>query len=173
MMKPLVAAMVLAGWSGMGTNLLWAAESVELSTRVSGVVEKVWVKPGQRVKKGASLLRLDRTVLQAQLAEATAEQARAQADAGEARRERDRAQELFNRTVSSTSEFDAAKLLDARAQATLAVAQARRVIAQKNWQDAELKAPFDGVVSAVPGGLGTVVSADCQPRPLVIFSAQP
>jgi RND family efflux transporter MFP subunit len=172
-MKQRVAVMALVGWIGAGINPLWAAESVELSTRVSGVVEKVWVKPGQHVKKGALLLRLDRTVLQAQLAEATAELARAQADASEARRERDRAQELFNRTVSSTSELDAAKLLDARAQATLGVAQARRVIAQKNSQDAELKAPFDGTVSAVPGGPGTVVSADCQPRPLVIFSAQP
>lgn len=172
-MKQRVAAMVLAGWIGAGINPLWAAESVELSTRVSGVVEKVWVKPGQRVKKGALLLRLDRTILQAQLTEAAAEQARAQADASDARRERDRAQELFNRTVSSTSELDSAKLRDVRAQATLAIAQARRVIAQKNVQDAELKAPFDGVVSAVPGGPGTVVAADCQPRPLVIFSSRP
>ncbi len=172
-MKQRVAAMVLAGWIGASVNPLWAAESVELSTRVSGVVETVWVKPGQQVKKGAPLLRLDRTVLQAQLAEATAEQGRARADANEARRERDRAQELFDRTVSSTSELDAAKLLDARAQATLAVAQARRVIAQKNLQDAELKAPFDGVVSAVPGGPGTVVTADCQPKPLIVFSARP
>jgi len=80
---------------------------------------------------------------------------------------------LFNRTVSSTSELDAAVLLDARAQANLQAARARRVIAQKNLQDAELKAPFDGVVSAVPGAPGTVVTADCQPKPLVIFSAHP
>ena len=172
-MKQRVAVMVLAGWIVAVANPLWAAESVELSTRVSGVVEAVWVKPGQRVKKGAPLLRLDRTILQASLAEATAEQARAQADASEARRERDRAQELFKRTVSSTSELDAAMLLDARAQATLAIAQARRAIAQKNLQDAELKAPFDGVVSAVPGGPGTVVAADCQPKPLIIFSPRP
>ncbi|OZA21932.1 MAG: efflux transporter periplasmic adaptor subunit [Hydrogenophilales bacterium 17-61-9] len=172
-MKQRVAVMALAGWIGAVANPLWAAEPVELSTRVSGVVETVWVKPGQRVKKGSPLLRLDRTILQASLAEATAELTRAQADAGEARRERERAQELFNRTVSSTSELDAAVLLDARAQAGLAVAKARRVIAQKNLQDAELKAPFDGVVKAVPGGPGTVVTAECQPKPLVIFSTAP
>lgn len=172
-MKQRVAVMALAGWMGAVASPLWAAESVELSTRVSGVVETVWVKPGQRVKKGTPLLRLDRTILQASLAEATAEQARAQADASEARREKERAQELFNRTVSSTSELDAAMLLDARAQAALAIAKARRVIAQKNVQDAELKAPFDGVVKAVPGGPGTVVAADCQPKPLIIFSTGP
>ena len=170
-MKQRVAAMALAGWMGVVANPLWAAEPLELTTRVSGVVEAVWVKPGQRVKKGAPLLRLDRTILQAHLAEATAEQARAQAEASEARHERDRAQELFNRTVSSTSELDAARLLDARAQAGLQSARARRVIAQKNLNDAELKAPFDGVVSAVPGGPGTVVAADCQPKSLIVLEA--
>jgi multidrug resistance efflux pump len=43
------------------------------------------------------------------------------------------------------------------------------VIAKKNLGDAELKAPFSGVVSSVPGGPGTVVTADCQPKPLVIL----
>ncbi len=168
-MKQHGAVIALAGLSLLGAGQLWAADNVELTTRVSGVVETVLVKPGQRVKKGAVLLRLDRTILQARLDEATAEHARAQADEADARREQERAQELFNRTVSSTSELDAATLRHARAQAALSAAQARRVIAQKNLQDAELRAPFDGVVSAVPGAPGTVVAADCQPRPLVVL----
>lgn len=161
----------LAGLCLVATGPLWAADSVELTTRVSGVVEEMLVKPGQHVKKGTVLLRLDKTVLQARLDEATAERARAQADEADAKRELERAQELFNRTVSSTSELDAAALRYARAQADLSMAQARWVIAQKNLQDAELKAPFDGVVNAVPGGPGTVVTADCQPQPLVILSS--
>jgi RND family efflux transporter MFP subunit len=169
-MNQRVAAIALAGLSLMGASPLWAG-TVELTTRVSGVVEAVLVKPGQRVKKGAVLLRLDKTVLQARLDEAVAEHARAQADEADAKRELGRAQELFNRTVSSTSELDAATLRHARSQATLSAADARRVIAQKNLNDAELKAPFDGVVSAVPGGLGTVVAADCQPKPLVILDS--
>jgi len=83
----------------------------------------------------------------------------------------DRAEELFNRTVSSTTELDAATLRHVRAQAAVSVAQARRTIAQKNLSDAELKAPFAGVVSAVPGAPGTVVAADCQPKPLVILDS--
>jgi multidrug efflux pump subunit AcrA (membrane-fusion protein) len=96
-------AVALAGWMGLIGSPVWAADTVELSTRVSGVVAEVRVKPGQRVKKGTVLLRLDKTVLQAQLDEANAEQARAQADAGDARRELERVQELYKRTVSSTS----------------------------------------------------------------------
>lgn len=172
-MNQRMVAIAVAGLSLVGTSPLWAADKVELTTRVSGVVDTVLVKPGQRVKKGAVLLRLDKTILQARFDEATAEHARAQADEADAKRELDRAKELFNRTVSSTSELDAATLGHARAQSALSVALARRTIAQKNLQDAELKAPFDGVVSAVPGGPGTVVVVDCQPKPLVILNAGP
>jgi len=160
----------LSGLSLLGINPAWAADKVELTTRVSGVVESVLVKLGQRVKKGAVLLRLDKTILQARLEEAVAEHARAQADEADAKREQGRAQELYDRTVSSTSELEAAELRYTRAQAALSAAQARRVIAQKNLADAELKAPFDGVVSAIPGGSGTVVVADCQPKPLIVLS---
>ena len=169
-MNQRIAAIALAGLSLAGTNSLWAADKVELTTRVSGVVEAVLVKPGQHVRKGAVLLRLDKTVLQARLEEAQAEHARAQADDADAKREQGRAQELYDRTVSSTSELEAAELRYARAQAALAAARARRVIAQKNLADAELKAPFNGVVSAIPGGPGSVVVADCQPKPLIILS---
>jgi len=168
-MKQHMMAIALAGFCLGAAGPVWAAERVELTTRVSGVVDEVLVKSGQRVKKGAVLLRLDKTVLQARLDEAAAEQARADADEEDARRELERAEELFNRTVSSTSELEAATLRHARAKAALGGANARLVIAKKNLGDAELKAPFSGVVSSVPGGPGTVVTADCQPKPLVIL----
>jgi len=172
-MKQRIVAIALVGLCLGGASPLWAADKVELTTRVSGVVEEVLVKPGQRVKKGAVLLRLDRTALQARLDEATAEQARADADEADARGEVKRAEELFNRTVSSVSELEAATLRHVRAKAALSGANARLIIAKKNLGDAELKAPFSGVVSSVPGGPGTVVTADCQPKTLVILSSQP
>ena len=159
---------MLAGGAMLMAMPGWAAD-IALTTRVSGVVDQVLVKAGQRVSKGAVLLRLDNTILQARLDEATAEQARAQADEADAKRDLERMQELFDRTVSSTTELDASNLRYTRAQAALSAAQARRVIAQKNLSDADLKAPFDGVVSAVPGAPGTVVAADCQPRTLVLL----
>ena len=169
-MKQSVLALALAGWGVLATTPLWAAEKVELTTRVSGVVDQVLVKAGQRVSKGTVLLRLEKTILQARLDEAAAEHARAQADEEDAKRELDRAQELYNRTVSSTTELDVAMLRYTRAQAALSAAKARRVIAQQNLNDAELKAPFDGVVGSVPGAPGTVVAAECQPRTLVILN---
>lgn len=169
-MKQSLLVLALAGWGALATTPLWAAEKIELTTRVSGVVAQVLVKVGQRVSKGTVLLRLEKTILQARLDEATAEHARAQADEGDARRELERAQELFNRTVSSTTELDAAMLRHTRAQAGLSAAQARRVIAQQNLNDADLKAPLDGVIGGVPGAPGTVVTAECQPKTLVILN---
>jgi RND family efflux transporter MFP subunit len=170
-MKQRVLAAVLAGMGVLVALPLWAADKVELTTRVSGVVDQVLVKVGQRVSKGTVLLRLDKTILQARFDEAVAELARAQADESDAKRDLDRAKELFNRTVSSTTELDAATLRYARAQAALSAATARRVIAQQNLTDADLKAPFGGVVSALPGAPGTVVAAECQPKTLVILSS--
>lgn len=164
-----MTALLLAGLGLAGAAPSWA-DKVELTTRVSGVVDEVLVKPGQRVKKGAVLLRLGKTILQARLDEAVADHLRAQADEADAKREFERAQELYNRTVSSTSELEAATLRHARAQAGLTAAAARRAIARKNLEDAELRAPFDGVVSALPGGPGTVVTAECQPKTLVVLS---
>jgi RND family efflux transporter MFP subunit len=171
-MKLSVWVAALTAWGVMASGTLWAAEDIPLTTPVSGVVEKVFVKPGQRVSQGTLLLQLDKTILQARLDEAAAEQARAQAEEGDAKRDLDRAQELFDRTVSSATELEAAALRYARAQAVLATASARRVIAEKNLQNAELKAPFDAVVKAVPGMPGTVVTADCQPKTLVVLSSK-
>lgn len=171
MMRNLMGLFVV-GVSTLASGPLWSADKVELTTRVSGVVDQILVKPGQRVGRGDVLLRLGKTILQARLDEAVAEQKRAQLDEADAKREFDRAQDMFNRTVSSTSELDAATLRHARAQAAVAAATARRVVAQQNLNDADLKAPFDGVVDSIPGAPGTVVSAECQPRILVVLSAR-
>lgn len=169
-MKQGILALALSGCGALAVTPLWAAEKIELTTRVSGVVDRVLVKVGQRVSKGAVLLRLETSILQARLDEAAAEHARAQADEADAARELGRAQEMFNRTVSSTSELEAATLRHARAQANLSAANARKLIAQKNLNDAELKAPLDGVIGGLPGAPGTVVSAECQPKTLVILN---
>jgi RND family efflux transporter MFP subunit len=152
--------------SGFSTQ---AADRVELSTRVSGVVEEVLVKSGQNVKKGTVLLRLNKVIYQAQVDEAHADTERLSAEEAEARRDLDRAQELYSRTVSSTTELDAAKLRYTRAKSALSVADAHLVIAKRNLLDTELSAPFNGVIASLPAAPGVVVAADCQPKVLVVM----
>ncbi len=159
------------GWIVIWSLLAGAAQAadIELSTRVSGVVEDVLVKAGQSVKKGTVLLRLNKVIFQAQVDEAGAESERLRAEEAETKRDLDRAQELYSRTVSSTTELDTAKLRQTRAKSALTVAEARLTIAKKNLLDTELRAPFNGVVAALPAAPGVVVAADCQPRVLVVM----
>jgi len=108
----------------LAAQLEWY-ERVELSTPVSGVVVRVTVEPGQSVRKGTLLLSLDPTLFKAGLAEAQADSTRLGEEQADAKKELGRANELYARTVSSTTELDASKLRDAKAAAQVAAAQAR------------------------------------------------
>jgi RND family efflux transporter MFP subunit len=147
----------------------WAADKVNLTTPVSGVVKTVYVEAGQRVKKGAKLLALDDTHFKALVMEAEARLMRARQEAEDAERDYKRAQELFDRGVSATTELDAARLRQARAAANLKEAEARLIIARKNLQDSVLKAPFDGVVSAREAEPGLYVPAGLNPPTLIVL----
>jgi RND family efflux transporter MFP subunit len=163
--KPWIMVLCWA-WANSG----WSADPppVELTTRVSGVVAEVLVKDGKRVKRGEVLLRLSPVIYEARLAAARAELARATEEEADAKRDLDRVQELYNRSVSATTELDAAKLRHARAKAGQEAASARLAIARKNLEDTELKAPFDLVVVQRLAEPGVVVAAECQPRTLLL-----
>jgi len=153
----------------VGSMPAWSASKVELTTRVPGVVEEVKVNAGQRVKKGDVLVRLNNVVFEARVREAQADVDRNQVDEEDAKKDLDRGEELYKRTVTSTTELDAARLKFARAKASLAAAQARLAIAQKNLADSVLRAPFNGVVAerlAEPG----LVTTECQSKTLIILS---
>lgn len=147
----------------------WAADRVKLTTPVSGVVKEVYVQAGQKVKKGDKLLALDDTRFKARVMEAEAGLMRVKQEAEDAEREFRRAQELFDRGVSSTTEFDAARLKHARATANAREAEARLIIARKNLEDSVLRAPFDGVVKVREAEPGMYVPAELNPPTLVIL----
>lgn len=149
--------------------LQWS-QRVELSPPVSGVVEKVNVAPGQRVAKGQVLLQLDDRAYAARAEEAAAAVARQQDEAVEAERDLKRVQELYDRTVISTTELDQAKLRQAKASALLKEAQARHRLATKNRADSVLRAPFDALVVARLVEPGQAVAAGLQPQALLVLA---
>jgi RND family efflux transporter MFP subunit len=156
----------------LGAMLLspvFAADSVRLTTPVSGVVKDVFVEPGQRVNKGDKLLALDDVRFQAKLMEAEAGIMRAKQEADDADKALKRAEELYARGVSSTTELDDARLRFVRASAALKEAQARQIIAKKNLDDTVLKAPFGGVVKSREAEPGMFVPAELNPPVLIIL----
>lgn len=149
--------------------LQWS-QRVELSTPVSGVIQAVNVKPGERVRKGQVLLQLDDRNYVARTDEAAAAVTRQQEESSEAQRELKRVQELYDRTVISTSELDQAKLRQAKAAAQLREAQARHKQEAKNRADSVLRAPFDALVVARMAEPGQAVAAGLQPQALLVLA---
>ena len=146
--------------------LRWAGET-DLSLPVSGVVDEVLVRPGQAVKQGQVMLKLDKRRVKARLRAAEARVARFKPGRDEAQRELERAEELFDRTVLSEVELQQAKIDFAEKNATLQEARAALVGARLDLEYSELKAPFDLIVLHVFSVKGQAVINALQPMPLI------
>ena len=160
-------------------QLIWAADiqatlqwshRVELSTPVSGVIKTVDVEVGGVVRKGQILLSLDTTSFRARVDERQSEIIRMKAELAEAKRELDRIQELYERTIVSTTDLDQAKLQMVKSQSKLSEAQARLRQDQQMLVDASIRAPFDAVVVIRHAEPGQSVAAGLQPRMLLTLA---
>lgn len=136
------------------TGTVTSTRAAHLSTAISGLVASIDVDAGSRVAKGDVLLELDPELAQLQLrsAEARAEQARfALADA---RRRYSEARVLApQRSIAETVVRDLAAEV-AEDEAALHQAEADAGYQQGILARHQLKAPFDGVVSAKLTELG-------------------
>ncbi|MDZ7802898.1 efflux RND transporter periplasmic adaptor subunit [Thiohalophilus sp.] len=140
---------------------------VELGTPVQGVISEVTAQAGQRVKAGAVLVQLDDRGFRADVSKARSRLESLKAVRAEARRERDRAEELYDRTVLSDHELQMA-LNDAKqAEADYAAARAALVQARLNLEYSAVRSPFDALVISVFAEQGQTVINDLQPLTLV------
>jgi multidrug efflux system membrane fusion protein len=145
------------------------AQRVPLGVPVSGVVQSVAVRPGDRVAAGARLLNLDPTPFDASLTAARARLEQAEADWAEAERAFQRTQELYDRGVLATVELDHAKLDHTRARTALEVARSDVAVAQYRLDKSSLVAPFAAWVVAVDAEPGQVIASALQPPTLLVL----
>lgn len=150
-------------------TLQWS-QRVELAAPASGVVQQVHVHAGDRVKKGQVLVTLDPAAYSAGVAESRADLARSQEEEQEAKRNLDRVEELYNRTVISISELELAQTRHARAKAQSDGARAKLAATQARLRDASLRAPFDGIVLLRQVEPGQAVASLLQPQPLIVLA---
>ncbi len=149
--------------------LQWSGR-VEIGPRVSGIVKTVHAKAGDRVKKGQILLVLDNQIYQARTAAAAAVVARRELELSDAKLNLTRIQELYDRTVSSTSELDEAKLKMGRAESGLKEARAELAIHSKNVSDSLVRAPFDATVVARMTEPGQNVVVNTNPQSVFVLA---
>jgi HlyD family secretion protein len=149
-----------------------ARRRARISPEVGGRVAFIGARPGDMVRKGQVLLRLNDSDLRAAVALARQDLATARATAREAclaadlaRRELDRNVKLRDERIVSEevldrleSESDAASARCDASRAAVDRAGAAIDLAQANLDKAVLKAPFDGVVADLDAELGEWVS---------------
>jgi RND family efflux transporter MFP subunit len=151
-------------------------EEVELHAKVSGYVSKMNVDFGDTVKAGQLLATLEVPELQAELANAQAAKAKAEADYNNAHLIYTRLQSV-NRdhpNLVAQQELDTAQANELTAAAAIAAAKANFEKFQTMVSYTQIVAPFDGVVTHRYADPGTLIQAgtasDTQALPLVRVS---
>lgn len=167
---PVAAAPVPAGIQAKG--FVVAERTATVSANVTGRIAALHVAEGQNVTRGALLATLDQrsarydlSVSEARRQVAIARLAEAEADATQAGLDLTRVQSLTSSGAVSMAQLDKARTTAmARAAARdaarqeVALADANLSVARYRLDETELRAPFDGVVSAINAQPGEVVS---------------
>lgn len=147
-------------------KLDWS-QRVELGSLVSGVISKVHVAEGQKVKSGAALVSFDRRSFNADVKRAAAVADRAKLAEEEALLDAERNEELYERTVISDRELKLSQIDSRNAQAEAAIARAELLRARIDLERATVRSPFAGTVVAVNAAKGQAVVNGLQSLPLV------
>lgn len=153
-----------AGWSGW-EGVVQAVRQTTLAAQVSGAVVAIAVTPGQRVKAGQVMLRLDARAADQTAAAGAAQVQAARAALEVATREFERQQQLQAQNFISRAALDRAEAQykAAQAEAAAQLASAGAVRTQSGFY--VVTAPYDGIVSDVPVVVGDMAMPG---RPLAV-----
>ena len=125
--------------------------------QVPGAVMKVNVDQGSRVASGALLAQIDDRTIRDVMLSARSAFSTAQNAAERSKRDLERSERLAQAGAIPERDLEQARLSNAAAASQLADAQARLSMAQKQLDDAQVRAPFSGVVSVRSVSEGDVV----------------
>ncbi len=163
------------------TGSVAALNSVDLVARIQGFLYSQNYVDGAMVTKGTTLFTIEPPPYFAQLQQAQAQQSAAQANLFQAQQAYQRQATLRQQNVNSVADLDNAQAKRDAAQADLDNAIASTQLAAINYSYTQVKAPFDGQVSAHlvsvgqmvgSGGQQTELSTIVQIKPIYVnFSA--
>lgn len=162
------------------TGRFQPVSGVDLVARVSGTLERVNFPDGAPVRAGDVVFVIEQEPYRIGVASAQADLAQARANLVQASANLARQKELAGRQVVSASTLDSAVAQNDTASAQVAAAEAAVRSAELNLGYTEIRAPFDGILSARTADVGAYINAASapklaslvQPDPLyVLFSA--
>ena len=134
---------------------LLARELAAVNAQVAGVsLLQLEADVGDRVQAGQVLARFDAARLKLEVAQAQAQEARAQTALSQAKRNAARTGKLVRERAVSVSDSEQSVSAQREAQAALDGAVAARKMAQLNLDYAEVRAPVAGVIVSRPAEVG-------------------
>jgi membrane fusion protein (multidrug efflux system) len=135
-----------------------AFESIMVTAKVSGIVEKISFEEGQKVKAGDILVELDAEERRADIQQAVAEIRRAEAQRNEVRTRLDRALALRRTGAGTEAQVDDLTGQMRTLETAITAAEARRRAAEARLEDLVIRAPFNGRLGTRSVSLGAYVS---------------
>lgn len=151
------------------TARLQGRQVVEVRPQVSGLITRICIDEGQKVRRGQLLFVIDQVPYKAALEVAEANVKSAEAQLATARLDVQSKERLFDSRVVSEYELSTARNAQALAEATLAQARAQEVNARNNLSYTEVKSPVDGVAGMIAYRVGSLVGSSIS-EPLVTVS---
>ncbi len=160
--------------SVMATGIIKAqtGAEVDVDSRASGVVKRLYVKVGSRIRRGQLLAELDAAELQARCQQATALLSKAQADLDYAELRFGRVRRLGRKEIVARDDVDAAANSYHRAAAELREMEAMLDLATIRLGYAKIRSPIAGIVASVAVQEGETIRAD-QPAPTFVTIIDP
>jgi RND family efflux transporter MFP subunit len=133
------------------------AREAQVRAEVAGTILETFVEPGERVKRGRLIGRIDERAVRDSYVSARASVRSAEQALQVARRNAERSERLAQAGALAERDREAAVSAAASAEAALADAQARLASAAKQLAYTQVRAPIDGVVSERQAKAGDVV----------------
>jgi RND family efflux transporter MFP subunit len=150
-----------------------AVNSANLVARVQGFLAEIHYRDGDDVKQGATLFTIEPEPYKLKLEQARAAEAAAQATMKQTEAEYERQADLASRAVASKAALDNATANRDSAQARLKQAQVDTAQAAINLGYTDVKAPFDGIVTARAVSVGELVGANGPTQLATIVATDP
>jgi multidrug efflux system membrane fusion protein len=160
---------VVANAAELDATLAWS-QKVELSTPVNGVVQQVFAQPGKIAAKGEILVQIDPRGFNAQLKYTRAQLESAEQISAEAKRELEREQDMYDRTMLSDHDLQIAKNNNIAALAKFQQAKSEFTQAKLNVEYSAIRAPFNAIIIETRAVKGQVVSSAISPPVLVVVA---
>ena len=132
----------------------------EIRPKVSGLIKKVYIDEGQRVRVGEPLFQLDDVTYRAAVLQASASLSAAEAGLATARLNYKNSQDLLAKNIISQSGFDEVANTLKSAEANLEMAKANLISARENLSYCTVTSPIAGVVGAVHYTSGNLVGPE-------------